>query len=337
MAQECGAGDAAGLVIVNISSVLGITTAGLPQAAYSASKAGLLGLTRDPAQQWTGRKGIRVNAIAPGFFRSEMTEQYSEDYIAARCGGRGRAVGRWSGTGRGPGLPGERRGQLHYRPDPRGGRRPHAYLTRRATRHADRAAFNRTETSSADNEAMKVRHLQIGCEFTHLAAIDTPVVFQVTPGDVGRWSRCEPGGGRRSRPWPCTATPTCTATRAPAPSCRLAGPASATRRWRRYPTPGRGRRAAAELRRPSCPDDTLLYTLPSRYCLPDVLGNEAWTRFGALRPGYQRVQAICDHVHEHLTFQYGSSTPLSTAADVNAAGRACAATSPTWPSRSAGR
>jgi NAD(P)-dependent dehydrogenase (short-subunit alcohol dehydrogenase family) len=70
-----------GSAIVNISSVLGITTGGLPQAAYTASKAGLIGLTRDLAQQWTGRKGIRVNAIAPGFFESEMTEQYPDGYL----------------------------------------------------------------------------------------------------------------------------------------------------------------------------------------------------------------------------------------------------------------
>jgi transglutaminase-like putative cysteine protease len=57
--------------------------------------------------------------------------------------------------------------------------------------------------------------------------------------------------------------------------------------------------------------------LPSRYCLPDVLGDEAWSRFGDLTPGYRRVQAICDYVHNHLTFQYGSSTALSSAADVN--------------------
>ncbi len=62
-----------GSSIIDISSVLGLTTAGLPQAAYAASKAGLIGLTRDLAQQWTGRKGIRVNAIAPGFFASEMS------------------------------------------------------------------------------------------------------------------------------------------------------------------------------------------------------------------------------------------------------------------------
>ncbi|GAA3829726.1 3-oxoacyl-ACP reductase family protein [Nocardioides panacisoli] len=81
MAQACGRVMQPGGSIINISSILGITTAGLPQAAYSASKAGLIGLTRDLAQQWTGRKGIRVNAIAPGFFESEMTEQYPEGYL----------------------------------------------------------------------------------------------------------------------------------------------------------------------------------------------------------------------------------------------------------------
>ena len=81
MAQACGRVMKPGSSIVNISSVLGLTTAGLPQAAYAASKAGLIGLTRDLAQQWTGRKGIRVNALAPGFFESEMTDQYPEGYI----------------------------------------------------------------------------------------------------------------------------------------------------------------------------------------------------------------------------------------------------------------
>jgi NAD(P)-dependent dehydrogenase (short-subunit alcohol dehydrogenase family) len=81
MAQACGRVMQPGSSIINISSVLGITTAGLPQAAYAASKAGLIGLTRDLAQQWTGRKGIRVNAIAPGFFESEMTDQYPDGYL----------------------------------------------------------------------------------------------------------------------------------------------------------------------------------------------------------------------------------------------------------------
>ncbi len=81
MAQACGRVMAPGSSIINISSVLGITTGGLPQAAYSASKAGVIGLTRDLAQQWGPRKGIRVNALAPGFFKSEMTDEYQPGYL----------------------------------------------------------------------------------------------------------------------------------------------------------------------------------------------------------------------------------------------------------------
>ena len=81
MAQACGRVMRPGSSIINISSVLGITTASLPQAAYAASKAGLNGMTRDLAQQWTGREGIRVNSIAPGFFASAMTDQYPPGYL----------------------------------------------------------------------------------------------------------------------------------------------------------------------------------------------------------------------------------------------------------------
>ena len=83
LAQACGRVMAPGSSIINVSSVLALTTAGLPQAAYSASKAGLLGLTRDLAQQWGARRGIRVNAVAPGFFATEMTEQYQPGYLDA--------------------------------------------------------------------------------------------------------------------------------------------------------------------------------------------------------------------------------------------------------------
>ena len=81
MAQACGRVMEPGSSIINIGSILGSTTAGLPQAAYCSSKAAIIGLTRDLAQQWTGRRGIRVNALAPGFFASEMTAQYPEGYL----------------------------------------------------------------------------------------------------------------------------------------------------------------------------------------------------------------------------------------------------------------
>ncbi|KAA2261725.1 SDR family oxidoreductase [Solihabitans fulvus] len=81
MAQAAAAVMTEGGSIVNISSIIGLVSGGLPQAAYSASKAGLFGLTRDLAAQWTGRKGIRVNAIAPGYFATEMSDQYAPGYL----------------------------------------------------------------------------------------------------------------------------------------------------------------------------------------------------------------------------------------------------------------
>jgi NAD(P)-dependent dehydrogenase (short-subunit alcohol dehydrogenase family) len=81
MAQACGRVMRPGSSIINIGSILGSTSAGLPQAAYGSSKAAIIGLTRDLAQQWTGRKGIRVNALAPGFFPSEMLDQYEPGYL----------------------------------------------------------------------------------------------------------------------------------------------------------------------------------------------------------------------------------------------------------------
>jgi NAD(P)-dependent dehydrogenase (short-subunit alcohol dehydrogenase family) len=79
MAQACARVMEPGSSIVNISSILGMTQSYLPQAAYAASKAAVIGLTRDLAAQWTGRKGIRVNALAPGYFASEMTEPLMAD------------------------------------------------------------------------------------------------------------------------------------------------------------------------------------------------------------------------------------------------------------------
>jgi len=73
MSQACAPHMPPGSAIVNIASVLGHIAPRLPQAAYAASKAGVIGLTRDLAQEWSRRKGIRVNALCPGYFATEMT------------------------------------------------------------------------------------------------------------------------------------------------------------------------------------------------------------------------------------------------------------------------
>ncbi|GAC1416719.1 MAG: transglutaminase family protein [Candidatus Velthaea sp.] len=76
---------------------------------------------------------------------------------------------------------------------------------------------------------------------------------------------------------------------------------------------------APQMRVEDLPDDALLYLMPSRYCLSDEVTNMAWQMFGGTTPGWQRVQAICDYVHDHVTFGYGSSTPATTSSDVLAA------------------
>ncbi|GAB4009077.1 SDR family NAD(P)-dependent oxidoreductase [Nocardioides ultimimeridianus] len=73
MAQACARVMENGGSIVNVSSVLGQVAPRFPQAAYAASKAGVIGLTRDLAGEWSDRRGIRVNALCPGYFDSEMT------------------------------------------------------------------------------------------------------------------------------------------------------------------------------------------------------------------------------------------------------------------------
>jgi len=164
---------------------------------------------------------------------------------------------------------------------------------------------------------METRRIQVGCDFTYTAAIPTPVIFQVTPAESaqvlvkdGQWAS-EPDMAIRG--YTDLYGNPCLRTVLPAGRSSFGFQAVAV-------VPDRTEEAdedAPELAPDALPDDTLIYTLPSRYCLPDVLGDEAWSRFGGLAPGYRRVQAICDHVHRHLTFSYGSTTALASAADVN--------------------
>jgi len=61
---------------------------------------------------------------------------------------------------------------------------------------------------------------------------------------------------------------------------------------------------AQEIRVGDLPDDVIVYLLGSRYCDTQKLSDEAWRLFGGVRPGWQRVQAICDYAHNRISFGY---------------------------------
>ena len=62
------------------------------------------------------------------------------------------------------------------------------------------------------------------------------------------------------------------------------------------------------------PEDTLVFLLGSRYCETDLLSDTAWQLFGGTTPGYPRVQAICDYVHNHIAFNYQNASATRSAA-----------------------
>ena len=69
------------------------------------------------------------------------------------------------------------------------------------------------------------------------------------------------------------------------------------------------------------PDDVLVYLLGSRYCETDSLIQPAWDLFGHTQPGWARVQAICDYVHNHIKFGYAFARPTKTAREAFEEGR----------------
>ena len=64
------------------------------------------------------------------------------------------------------------------------------------------------------------------------------------------------------------------------------------------------------------PGEILIYTLASRYCLSDVLSDAAVNLFGTTPLGWERVQAVCDWVHDNVRFDYAATRPDATSIDV---------------------
>ncbi len=64
---------------------------------------------------------------------------------------------------------------------------------------------------------------------------------------------------------------------------------------------------------PELPEETLLFLLGSRYCETDLLSQTAWDLFAQTKPGWERVQAICDYVHNRIQFDYQKARSTRTA------------------------
>lgn len=167
----------------------------------------------------------------------------------------------------------------------------------------------------------QTRQIRVGCEFQYTAEVETAAVFQVQPSGAAPTTilrqvwEARPAADRHA--YTDLYGNACQRLNLPIGDTTVRFDAVVT-----VPDATEDINLdAAEVPSAQLPDDVLVYTMPSRYCLPDVLGDEVWRLFGGVKPGYQRVQAICDHVHSHLHFAYGSSTGITTAADAYAAGR----------------
>ena len=160
--------------------------------------------------------------------------------------------------------------------------------------------------------------VRVGCEFVYEAGAETPAILLIRPEDVGHRVRSEAWQSE-----PVVAYHDFRdvyGNRSGAYAARGDRAAALRRRRRDLPEPADTDWSARQLAVEDLPDDTLVYTRPSRFCLSDELANEAWDRFGDTEPGWARVQAVCDYVHGVLKFQYGTSFPNTTALDALRAG-----------------
>jgi transglutaminase-like putative cysteine protease len=158
--------------------------------------------------------------------------------------------------------------------------------------------------------------LRVGCEFDYESAGPTPTVWQVRPrADRSQSLAFESWGTSPELPWTSYSD-------AYGNVCdRLTLPLGRTvlRYDARVEVPGLLDETNSEARQVPVellPDEAMVFLLPSRFCLSDVLREPAWELFGATEPGWPRVAAVCDWAHENVQFQLGSSNPLTSALDI---------------------
>jgi transglutaminase-like putative cysteine protease len=158
--------------------------------------------------------------------------------------------------------------------------------------------------------------LRVGCDFVYEAAFDTAAIFVVRPVAHGshqmlseRWET-EPGAAWHD--YVDGFGNVCRRLTIPAGPFAAHYDALVNADAELDPFEPR----ALPHRIEALPDEALVYTLPSRFCLSDVLFARAQELFGQVAPGWPCVQAICDWVHDNIRFAYGSSDATTTAVDV---------------------
>ena len=156
--------------------------------------------------------------------------------------------------------------------------------------------------------------VRVGCQFEYETEVETPSLWQVRP---------QPGGAHRmvTETWD-PPSPARTYFDAYGNGCdRLTLPVgSSVLRYdatvevsSSYDDADKG---AAAVSVEELPDEAFVYLLPSRFCWPDMLQDAAWELFGSTEPGWERVQAVCDWIHENIRYEVDASTPVTTAHDV---------------------
>jgi transglutaminase-like putative cysteine protease len=160
------------------------------------------------------------------------------------------------------------------------------------------------------------RRLRVGCEFLHDLEWPVTFVLQVEPRRDAVRSLTSAG----VETWPPTVLHEYTDLYGNTCQRFVLGPGSVRIRYEAEVAVHSGidevdytatQSAVADL-----PDPTLHFTLASRYCESDRLGNTAWKLFGDVAPGWQRVQAVVDWVHDNIAFRHGSSGTSTSAVDI---------------------
>ena len=161
-----------------------------------------------------------------------------------------------------------------------------------------------------------VRRLRVGCEFLHDLEWPVTFVLQVEPRPDSVRALSSAG----VETWPPTSLHEYIDLYGNTCQRFVLGPGSVRIRYEAEVEVDGGvdeaNETASQAAVADLPDSTLHFTLASRYCESDTLSNTAWRLFGDAPPGWPRVRAVVDWVHDNVTFRHGSTVSATGATDV---------------------